>query len=227
MKKETSISRANVQPQWYLSGEYCEACSCDYVCPCLYTNLEALPSHTSCVALGGYHIDAGRFDDIVLDDLNFATVVRSPGAMIQGGWVVGLIVDERANPDQRQALSAIASGRNGGPFAPLAHLVSDFRGVEARPIHFIKNSAHSRTLTIPGALEHLVEGVVSPVVPNEPLMMDNTLHFANKRIGLARVVRMVVNAFGINWQDTSGQANGHYTAIHWRSDSDTPLSPRS
>ena len=73
-------------------------------------------------------------------------------------------------------------------------------------------------------MEHRVEGVMSPVVPNQPLMMDNTLHFANTRIGLARVVRMLVNAFGIDWQDTSGRANGHYTAIRWRSDSDTPLS---
>ena len=221
------MPNSDVQPEWYLSGEYCEACSCDYVCPCLYTNLEALPSHTSCIALGGYHIDTGRFGDIVLDDLNFATVVRSPGAMIQGDWAVGLIVDERASPDQQRALTAIASGRNGGPFAPLAHLVGDFRGVEVRPIHFVKNSDHSRTLTIPGAVEHRVEGVMSPVIPNEPLMMDNTLHFANKRIGLAKVVRMLVNAFGISWQDTSGQANGHYTTIRWRSDSDTPLSTQS
>ena len=123
---------AHSDVEWYLNGEYCEACSCDYVCPCLYTNLEALPSRTSCTALGGYHIETGRFGDTVLDDLNFATVVRSPGAMIEGNWTVGLIVDERASPDQQQALTAIASGQHGGPFAPLAHLVSDFRGVEGQ-----------------------------------------------------------------------------------------------
>ncbi len=218
------MSPSDVQPAWHLTGEYCEACSCDYVCPCLYTNLEALPSHTSCIALGGYHIDAGQFGDIVLDDLNFATVVSSPGAMIRGDWAVGLIVDERASPPQQEALTAIASGQNGGPFAPLAHLVGDFRGVEVKPIHFVKNSDHTRTLTIPGALEHVVEGVMSTVTPHEPLMMDNTLHFANKRMGLAKVVRMLVNVFGIEWQDTSGQANGHYTRIKWSSDSGTPLS---
>ena len=70
----------------------------------------------------------------------------------------------------------------------------------------------------------MVEGVMSTVTPNEPLMMDNTLHFANKRMGLAKVVRMLVNVFGIEWQDTSGQANGHYTRIKWSSDSGTPLS---
>jgi len=35
--------------------------------------------------------------------------------MIQGDWKVGLIVDERANAEQEQAIAAIATGQAGGP----------------------------------------------------------------------------------------------------------------
>ena len=30
-------------PAWQVSGEYFETCSCDYVCPCILTNMAAKP----------------------------------------------------------------------------------------------------------------------------------------------------------------------------------------
>jgi hypothetical protein len=61
-----------------------------------------------------------------LDGLCFAVLAHTPGAMGLGNWTVGVIVDERASAEQREALTAIASGQGGGPMAALGPLISRF-----------------------------------------------------------------------------------------------------
>jgi hypothetical protein len=52
----------------------------------------------------------------------------------KGNWSIGLVIDERANAEQREAVTAIASGAAGGPMAPLSGLIGKFLGVEQAPI---------------------------------------------------------------------------------------------
>jgi hypothetical protein len=152
---------------------------------------------------------------LVLDDLSFVIAARSPGKMIEGNWSVGLILDERANPEQQEALTAIASGQAGGPMANLAPLIGQFLGTESRPIHYQKNGK-SRSVSIPGILDQGLEGVSSPSSPDEPMCIDNTLHPVNTRLALARATRSHFHAFGLDWDDTSGQNNGHFAPFHWQ-----------
>jgi len=56
--------------------------------------------------------------------------------MAKGNWSVGLIADERANAEQREAITAIASGSAGGPMSALSGLIGKFLGVESAPIRF-------------------------------------------------------------------------------------------
>lgn len=200
---------------WHVSGDYFETCSCDYVCPCLPTNLAGQPSQGHCNFAFVFHIDQGRYGDTALDGLNFAVLGRSPGVMANGNWSVGVILDEQANSAQQQALTAIASGQAGGPMAPLGPLIGTFLGTQARPIHFQKDGMR-RSVSIPDTLDQAVEGVPGAVNPNEPLWIDNTLHPANARLALARAVRSHLHAFGIDWDDVSGQNNGHFASFNWR-----------
>lgn len=201
---------------WEVRGDYFETCSCDYVCPCLPSNLAAQPTKGSCHFAFVFHIDHGRYGDVGLDDLNFAVVGYSPSVMSQGNWSVGLILDERANADQQQAMTAIASGQAGGPMAPLAPLIGTFLGTLTKPIQFQKHGLR-RSVTIPGVLEQGVEGVSGAVNPQEPLYIDNTLHPANARLALARATQSHLHAFGLDWDETSGQNNGHFAPFQWRS----------
>src|SRR4029453_18584882 len=121
---------------WHIRGDYFESCSCDYLCPCIYTNMAARPSKGSFTAALAFHIEEGGYGTVVLDGLNFVVALRSPGEMAAGNWVVGLILDERATAEQQQALTAIASGQAGGPMAGLAPLLGQFLGTESRPIHY-------------------------------------------------------------------------------------------
>src|SRR5262245_17952162 len=119
---------------WQISGEYFEACSCDSVCPCPTSGLAARPTKGSCDAGLMFHVDRGRYGNTSLDGLNFAVLLHTPGPMIQGNWTVGLVLDERASAQQREALTTIASGRGGGPMAALGPLIGTFAGTEAKPV---------------------------------------------------------------------------------------------
>src|SRR5438874_9821688 len=131
---------ANVQ--WQISGDYFEACSCDSVCPCPTSGLAARPTKGACDAGLVFHVERGRHGSTTLDGLNFAVLLHTPGPMIQGNWTVGLVVDERASKEQREALTTIASGQGGGPMAALAPLIGTFGGVEAKAIRITSQGMH-------------------------------------------------------------------------------------
>jgi hypothetical protein len=201
---------------WQLSGDYFETCSCDFLCPCLPSNLAAQPTKGDCHFAFVFHIEQGRYGTAVLDGLNFAVVGRSPTVMSQGNWSVGLILDDRATADQQQALTAIASGQAGGPMAPLAPMIGTFLGTEPKSIRYEKNGMR-RSVSIPGVLEQAAEGVKGAVNPDEPMYLDNTLHPANARLALARATQSHLHAFGLDWDETSGSNNGHFAPFRWQS----------
>ena len=99
--------------------------------------------------------------------------------------------------------------------AALAPLIGKILGVEAKPISYQKNGM-KRSVSIQGVLDQAVEGVGSATKPTEPLYIDNTLHPANARLALARSVRSHLHVFGLNWDDTSGQNNGHFAPFDWQ-----------
>ncbi len=200
---------------WQLSGDYFETCSCDYLCPCLPTNLAGQPTKGHCNFAMVFHIEQGHYGNQTLDGLNFAVVGHTPAVMSQGNWSVGLILDERANAAQQQALTTIASGQAGGPMAPLGALIGTFLGTVVKPIHYQSN-ALQRSVTIPGALDQAVDGVSSATSPGEPLFIDNTLHPANPRLALGRATQSHLHVFGLDWDETSGQNNGHFAPFHWQ-----------
>jgi len=200
---------------WQIRGDYFETCSCAYLCPCITSNLVAQPTKGHCDVAMVFHIDQGQYGKVALDALNFAVIAHTPDVMGQGNWSVGLITDDQASAEQQQALTAIASGQAGGPMAALAPLLGQFLGVEAKPIHFQKGGL-GRSVSIPGLLDQACEGVASVPDPNAPLYIDNTLHPANARLALAHATRSHLHAFNIDWDDTSGQNNGHFAPFHWQ-----------
>jgi hypothetical protein len=202
-------------PQWKINGDYFEACSCDSVCPCPTSGLAAQPTKGACDAGLVFHVERGSHGATKLDGLSFAVLLHTPGPMGAGNWTVGMIVDERATAEQRDALVAIGSGQGGGPMAAVGPLVSTFAGVETKPIR-IERGAMRRSVSIPGMLDIAVEGIPG-ASPTEPIYLDNVGHPAASRLALAKASRGHMHAFGINWDDTSGQVNGHFAPFSWSS----------
>jgi hypothetical protein len=107
----------DIQRNWILNGTVLIACNCDYGCPC---NFNARPSHGKCEGGWTWHVERGSFDDVSLDGLNFSVYANWPGAIHEGNGEAVVLLDERANNQQRDAIATLVSGKVGGPWAVLA-----------------------------------------------------------------------------------------------------------
>lgn len=203
-------------PSWKLSGQYYETCSCDFVCPCILQQMTASPTKEWCTFAMAFQIDRGGYGGVSLDGLGFIVLGRTPEAMANGNWSVGVIVDDRATPEQRDAITSIVSGAAGGPMAALSALVGTFLGVESAPIHFDRSGV-TWTVKASPLVDMGAEGVmgINPDAP-EPLHIANTGHPANDRLALCRASKSHVNALGLTWDDVSGKNNGHYAPFAWQ-----------
>jgi len=202
-------------PKWSLRGEYMESCNCDYLCPCIYTNPQEAATHDHCTAVMVFRVDEGNFGDAKLDGLKFALVIRSGRVMADGNWIFAGVVDDSANEAQRAALAAIVAGDAGGtPALIRQNLVSDFRGVEFKPIE-VQFDGLKRAASIPDILAFEIEAVPSRNRSGEPLYIDNTAHPANSRLALARAKKTRVEGFGLDLDLVDKGNNGHYAPFAW------------
>jgi hypothetical protein len=175
------------------------------------------PSKGSCTFAMAFAVERGIYGSVSLDGLGFVVLGFTPEEMGKGNWSVGLIADDRASAEQRDAITAIVSGAAGGPMAALSGLVGTFLGVESAPIHFDRSGATWSVKASP-FVDMAAEGVKG-LNPNsaEPIHLDNTGHPAADRFALARASRSRVQALGLAWQDESGRNNGQYAPFSWRS----------
>src|SRR3954467_475984 len=151
---------------WTISGEFAEACSCEYLCPCITSNASARATEDFCTFAMTYRIDRGSFGDTPLDGVLFTLIAQSKAVMAEGGWIVGLIVDEAADSSQADAIAGIIGGAAGGPFAALGPMIAEFRGIERHPIS-MQVDGLGRSIIIPNILDQRVEGVASISVGGE------------------------------------------------------------
>lgn len=196
---------------WEISGQYVETCNCDFVCPCPLTGLTET-THGTCIFAMAYRVDKGQFDGVSLDGTKFIVVGRTPGNMAEGNWEVGVIVDEAASSEQKEAIAAITSGTRGGPVANLAPLIGKVLGMEARPIEISGEDGHWLA-RVPGMIDQELEGARG--LGGEILHLDNVGHPAANRLALAHAKHSHFDVFGIRYDETSGRNNGHFAPFRW------------
>ena len=165
----------------------------------------------------GFQVEHGTFGNVSLDGLGFILLGLTPQEMGKGNWSVGVVVDERANAEQRDAIGAIASGAAGGPMADLSKLVGKFLGLQPAAIRFERQGL-KWSVYASDAVDMAAEGAMG-LNPNatEPLHLENTGHPASDRFALARASKSHVHALGMSWDDVSGKNNGQYAPFAWRS----------
>ncbi|HVF38331.1 MAG TPA: DUF1326 domain-containing protein [Gemmatimonadaceae bacterium] len=204
-------------PSWNISGQYYETCSCDYVCPCVLQQMQVEPSKGRCTFAMAFQVESGTFGSESLDGVAFIVLGLTPGAMAKGNWSVGLIVDDRATPAQRDAIAAITSGNAGGPMAGVTGLVTKFLGVESAPIR-IDHTGAQWSVTAASMVDMAAQPAMG-MNPNAtaPLMLTNTGHPAADSLLLAHALKSHVDALGLSWDDTSGTNNGQFAPFDWRS----------
>jgi hypothetical protein len=105
-----------------------------------------------------------------LSGLGMALILSAPGSPFMGNLTVTAYMDERATPEQRQALETILSGQAGGFWEIISSLVSDHRGIKLAPMR-METSGSQRTFTIPGLVTLVNEPLVNPVTQQEQEVM--------------------------------------------------------
>jgi hypothetical protein len=203
-------------PSWQATGQYYETCNCDFVCPCVPGQLAVKPTHGDCTVAMAFQIERGKYGTVPLDGLGFIVLLWTPEEMGKGNWSVGVIADARANAEQLEAITAIASGAAGGPMAALSPLVGKFLGVESAPIRFDRDGA-KWSVTAAKLVDMAAEGAMG-IDPSltEPIYLENTGHPAASRFALAHAKRSHVDAMGLTWHDTSGKNHGQYAPFSWK-----------
>ena len=98
--------------QWTIRGQEYDNCNCTWGCPCQFG---APTTHGNCEAVLSGHIEEGHFNEIRLDGLKWAMLVWWPGEIADGNGKQQAIIDESADPEQREALRKILHGESTAP----------------------------------------------------------------------------------------------------------------
>jgi hypothetical protein len=155
-----------------VEGDYFEACNCEVSCPCIFLGPA---TEERCILFLAWRIASGEKDGIDLSSLSAVLAVDSPKRMTDGGWRIALYLDERATPEQAEAMRVIFSGEAGGYLAAVAPLFGEVTGVHTAPISFEADGT-KRGVTVGDVLGVGIEqgvgldGANPTVITNPPLM---------------------------------------------------------
>lgn len=195
-----------------MSGTYMESCSCEVACPCGASNLALPATYDRCEVLLAFHIEDGEVDGVDVSDRTVAMLADTPAQMTDGNWRVGLIVDERADDDQRGKLTSVFAGEQGGPAGLFAPLVGEILGVEFAAIEFADDGLH-HSLRIGDDIELDIQDFESSEA-GRPMALEGVGHPAGSRLNLAQGKRAVINAFGMQIDNTG--RNAHSAPFAWQ-----------
>ena len=149
---------------WQIKGSKISACNCNYGCPCQFN---APPSHDKCEGVDVLEIEEGHFGDISLDGLRVGCLAGWPGAIHEGDGVGQVIIDERADEDQREALYKIFSGEEQEPttaFSIYASTMHEDYAAIVKPIEMRRDlDERTAAVFIPGVIEVEVQPIRNTV----------------------------------------------------------------
>ena len=150
--------------KWMIRGKEFVNCNCAYGCPCQFN---APANNGFCEAIGNVLIEEGHFNDTKLDGLSFVMILKWPGQIAEGNGQQQIIIDERANPAQREALRKIAHGESTKPgathFFVFNSTMSKVHPTLFAPIQMqINVDARKATTKIKGMVESQGEPLISP-----------------------------------------------------------------
>lgn len=140
---------------WKLTGQLEEACTCSSACPCWFGSK---PTKMMCGGSQFIFISKGNYGDVKLDGLSVGAISQSPEgkSMMEsfGKWNFNYYyIDEKATPEQREGLKAIATTVIAGGASPK----TEIRYVPI--VRKIDGKEHSISVGKYGSFSgHLVEG---------------------------------------------------------------------
>jgi hypothetical protein len=194
-----------------VEGSYFENCSCEVACPCGASNLSLPATYDRCDFLMVFQIADGDVDGVDVSDKTVVVFGDTPALMVEGNWRVGLLIEEDTSEEQRQALTSVFSGKEGGPPEIIGGLSGEMLGVEYAPIA-VEEEGRKHSVKIGDAVDLEVEDFAA-AAEGEIMKLDGVGHPANTVLGLAQATRSKINVFGFEL-DLAGR-NGHSAPFSW------------
>ena len=193
--------------KWAMSGSIFGSCNCDWGCPC---NFNVAPSYGHCDGVYVFAVRKGNVGDVGLDGLNFAWAAHSPGPLHEGNGTAVLIIDERANADQRKALKALwRSGESGLPFDILNSVTATWLETVFAPFSVELAGINSKaSVGRDGEIYELAQArVTNPVTgEEEELYLDKPTGFTSTRSELGTATTARFSCDGLDWDMTGKYA---------------------
>ena len=190
---------------WKLTGVLEEACNCNAACPCWFNSM---PSKMQCGGGQVVFIEKGHYGKVKLDGLSMAALGQSPHGQTMmesfGNWDFGyMYIDEKATPEQRDALKVIGTTIFGEPSKN-----SELRFVPITRV--VEGKEHKIALGKYGSFQgHLIEGGLggAPKIVNPP--GADPLHHEYLQ---GETSQLVYNDAGQNWDTkNSNYMQGSFT----------------
>ena len=148
--------------QWQIKSYTYANCNCEANCGCQF-NLPS--SHGYCQFVQGGRIVEGHFNTTPLSGLHWAWMIVWPGEVAEGGGSSQIVIDERADDAQREALEKIISGQVSVPgsshFAIFHSMCDTLLPTLYLPIEFDMNIEH-RTARL--RVRDLIEASGEPMI---------------------------------------------------------------
>lgn len=157
-----------------------------------------------------FNVQTGVIDGVDVAGRTAVFVADAPRLMSDGGWKVGLYVDDDATDAQLEALGAVFSGQRGGIWAVVSPLVGEMLGSERAPITY-EDAGRVHRLRVGDVIDMEIEDWALP--GSEEVATLTGITFPAPVLTMAKSTRSHVDAFGIR-MDSPG-TNGHSAVFSW------------
>jgi hypothetical protein len=149
--------------QWQIKGDFIDFCKCRVPCPCSWGRP---PDEDDCQGVIAYRIREGNYGDVRLDGLNVAGILEFKGNIWDDDvrMDMGMIVDERVDESQREAIQTVFGGQVGSwPQMFAENMLGNMLGMEFAAIELeIADDSSSWILTVPGRITGAAEVLTGP-----------------------------------------------------------------
>jgi hypothetical protein len=196
--------------RWMLRGVEYANCNCAWGCPCQFN---APSTHGFCEAVAGGVIEEGHFDAIHLDGLQWVLLLQWPGEIAAGNGRQQVIIDERADPAQREALRKILHGEATTPGATHFYIytstMSELLPTLYAPMRVeIDVAARRGRIEVPGLVESAGSPILDPFSSKEfhaAIQLPNGFEYSVAQMGSG--TSRVTAGIRMELKDSYGQFN--------------------
>jgi hypothetical protein len=186
------------------AGDLFDACSCHAPCPC-WVGEEAYGGECDSSRL--YHITSGTIDGVKVAGLSVVTLERTPVPARNSGWQKVILIDNKSDKKQRDALQKFFLGQIGDQFTDLHELMGHRVDVESADIHFLNEDGKDPIIKVQGIM----------LAEMKPFLGDNgqpiTMHNAKKGaanattlIGSNKIHSVTSAKYNFDWSFTKRSA---------------------